>query len=87
VYRKLCRPRYQRCTPPRVYFHHLTDDDIQVSFNSPDVSNTVTGNATEAEMKGAELEVTYAPVADLLIEGGAGYLDSEYKKLIPVWFR
>ncbi len=55
--------------------------DIQVSFNPPNVSNTVTGNAAEAEMSGAELELTFTPIRGLMIEGGAGYLDAKYKEI------
>jgi iron complex outermembrane recepter protein len=40
-------------------------------------------NAGDAEVKGAELELTVKPIAALLVDASASYLDFEYKSLSP----
>jgi len=57
--------------------------DMQVTYRGPlpmGVAPFLT-NAGKADIDGAELEVTWAPVADLSIEGSVGYLDGELTKL------
>lgn len=56
-------------------------EDMQVSANPPNDIGTVTVNAAEGEISGVEIEFTYVPVPELLIEGGLGYQDAEYTKL------
>ncbi len=42
-----------------------------------------TANAAEAELQGFEVELLAAPVDDLLLNAGLGYLDTDYTKLDP----
>ncbi len=58
-------------------------DDIQVTFRGPlpmGVAPFLT-NAGKAEIKGGEVELTWAPNGDFLVEGSVGYLDSELTDL------
>ncbi len=58
-------------------------DDIQVTFRGPlpmGVAPFLT-NAGKAKIKGGEFELTWAPTSDFLVEGSAGYLDSELTKI------
>jgi iron complex outermembrane recepter protein len=59
-------------------------EDIQVSSN-PEFTKgaTITQNAAEAEISGMELEFTWVPSSELLIEGGLGYLNARYNSLSP----
>ncbi len=58
-------------------------EDMHVSANPPDDIGTVTVNAAEGEIKGIEVEFTYVPVPELLIEGSLGFQDAEYTELDP----
>jgi iron complex outermembrane receptor protein len=51
--------------------------DIQVLLLPPGEITTRLANAEEAEITGAELEVSFTPIAGLDIRFGAGFLDTE----------
>lgn len=57
-------------------------EDIQVSTN-PDFTggSTITQNAAQAEISGAELEFTWVPNSEFMLEGGIGYLNARYDEL------
>lgn len=53
-------------------------DDIQFSFLPPSGSGlTIIRNAGSAEIKGIEVDLTWAPTEDLLLYGGFAYIDTE----------
>lgn len=57
-------------------------EDIQISTNpSATQTATITQNAAEASISGAELEFAMVPAAHWLIEANLGYLDAHYDKL------
>jgi iron complex outermembrane receptor protein len=56
-------------------------DDIQMTYRLGVVP--LLFNAGAATIKGGELEVTYAPSADFVLEGSAGYLDNSYDSINP----
>ena len=61
------------------------EKDIQLSVFVPSSSGTaasVIENAGKAEKKGFELEVVYAPTADLMLTANYGYLDSKFKEFL-----
>ncbi|HEX6396983.1 MAG TPA: TonB-dependent receptor, partial [Steroidobacteraceae bacterium] len=58
-------------------------DDMQVTYRGPlpmGVAPFLT-NAGKAEIDGGELELTWAPTGEFLVEGSVGYLDSELTEL------
>jgi iron complex outermembrane receptor protein len=56
--------------------------DIQISADSPSSAGaTVTQNAAAASISGVEVEFTYVPSGNWLLEAGFGYLDAEYDEL------
>ncbi len=57
-------------------------EDIQVSTN-PDFTGgaTITQNAAQAEISGMELEFTWVPNSEFILEGGMGYLNARYDEL------
>ena len=58
-------------------------DDMQVTFRGPlpmGVAPFLT-NAGKARIDGGELELTWAPTSDFLVEASTGYLDSELTDL------
>jgi iron complex outermembrane recepter protein len=60
--------------------------DMQVTYRGPfpaGVAPFLT-NAGKASIDGAELEMTWAPTEELLIEGSLGYLDATIDELEPV---
>jgi iron complex outermembrane receptor protein len=56
-------------------------DDIQVTVLEEGAAGNTTANAAEGEIFGAELEITAAPVDNVRLELGVGYLDAEYTKV------
>lgn len=68
-----------------IFFSDYTD--LQVNVNAATgtgggtVIGTVTDNAASAEIFGFELEGTWVPVPEALIQVGVGYLDAEYTEL------
>ena len=61
---------------------HSDYTDIQISADSPSSQGaTVTQNAAAATISGFEVEFTYVPNGNWLIEGGLGYVDAEYDEL------
>lgn len=61
-------------------------EDIHVIGRQPGALGPVNINAGEAEIKGFEIELAYLPVAGLLFELGAGYLDAEYTSFTDAVF-
>ncbi len=57
-------------------------EDIQVSTN-PDFTGgaTITQNAAQAEISGMELEFTWVPNSEFILEGGVGYVNARYDEL------
>jgi iron complex outermembrane receptor protein len=58
-------------------------EDMQVTYRGPlpmGVAPFLT-NAGKAEIDGGELELTWAPTGEFLVEGSVGYLDSELTEL------
>ena len=55
-------------------------EDLQVGVQRPGSARpeNVTTNAAEAETSGAELEITFVPIENLVIGLNLGYLDAEY---------
>lgn len=61
------------------------EKDIQLTVFVPDASggtSSVVKNAGSAEKKGAEVEVVFAPTADLMLSANYGYLDSKFKEFM-----
>lgn len=56
-------------------------DDLQIQVFTGVAP--VTKNAAAAEIKGAELEIRLSPGGGWFIEGSAGYLDPQYKRIDP----
>jgi iron complex outermembrane recepter protein len=56
------------------YFYKVEDLQFQILQGL----STVTVNAAEAEIKGAELDLTWEPTGDLTFMFGASYIDGEY---------
>ena len=58
-------------------------EDLQVSTFDPSGGNTapIFRNAASAEITGVELEVTFIPASDWLLEGSMGWIDPEYTEL------
>ncbi len=72
-----------------VFFNDYTEIQLQLNgcvglfpagFDTPCLAQF---NAGDAEMKGAELEFDYSPVAGLVFDGSLALLDFEYKNLNP----
>ena len=55
--------------------------NIQVQGNPPGQIATVTFNGAEANIKGLELELDWAPTNNLIINGSLGLLDGQYESL------
>lgn len=60
---------------------HSDYSDIQVSGRIPGSVGTQTINAGEAEIDGFEMDMTFLPAEDWLIQAGVGYLDGDYTSL------
>jgi len=60
---------------------HSDYSDIQVLGRVPGSAGAETTNAGEADIDGFEIDMTYLPVEDLLIQAGVGYLDGDYTSL------
>lgn len=59
-------------------------NNMQLSLLAcPDVPCALPANAGDAEVTGAELEVTLMPVDGLTLSGTAGYLDFDYTRVDP----
>lgn len=56
-------------------------DDIQVAANPVGRINTATANAAQGSIRGLEVEFTWRPVQNLLLEGGLGYQDARYDEI------
>jgi iron complex outermembrane receptor protein len=57
--------------------------DMQITFRGPLPSGVAPflTNAGKASIDGAELELTWAPISDLVVEGSVGYLDASIDEL------
>lgn len=60
---------------------HSDYSDIQVNGTNPNTVGSSTINAGEAEIDGFEIDMTYLPAEDLMIQAGVGYLDGDYISL------
>lgn len=60
--------------------------DMQVTYRGPAPSGVAPflTNAGEASIDGAELELTWAPTADWIVEGSVGYLDATIDSLANI---
>jgi iron complex outermembrane recepter protein len=58
---------------------HSKYNDIQLTVY--DQGAPITRNGGSAEINGLELEITAAPVRNLTLSGGLGYLDAEYTRV------
>jgi len=55
-----------------------TLEDFQESIIAPSGAGTIVANAGEQEVKGIEMDFTYAPIDQLTLNGSFAYLDAEY---------
>jgi len=58
--------------------YHMTLEDFQASTRIPNTTGFVVGNAGEQEVKGVEVDATWAPNDRLLINASLAYLDAEF---------
>lgn len=64
-----------------VAIFHTDYEDLQIVIRES--INPVTFNGGEAEIEGAEVELTWVPSDRWFITAALGYIDAEYKKLDP----
>lgn len=57
---------------------HMTLEDFQASTRIPNTTGFVVGNAGEQEVKGVEVDATWAPNDRLLFNASLAYLDAEF---------
>jgi len=72
-------PQYGLRLNASVFYSEYSD--VQVSANPPGQINTVTANAADGEVIGVEIDATWVPRPQLLIEASFGFQDAEYTEI------